>query len=129
MTNTKHSSAAPELLFGTPLSIVVRARAEYVDGSHSSDIGLVIARQHCAGNVPSQRALQLAGRASLRRLNRGPAGQKAVRRLMICIGDQWQPLICSNSPPRPSSKEVTMSRHFRFFDKAPSSSSLSLVAS
>lgn len=134
-TNATHTFSpskpdAPELLFGTPLSIVVRARAEYVDGSQSSDIGLVIPRQHCIGNVPSQRALQVAARATLRRLNMGigraQGRHQAVRRLMICVNDQWQALICSQSPARApmASKETAIGGHFRRSDKAP----LSLVA-
>ena len=126
--SSSSSKTAPELLFGTPLSIVVRARAEYADGSHSSNIGLVIPRQHCVGNVPSQRALHAAARAALRRLNMSAEGRvRAVRRLMICVGDQWQALICSQSPPRvplASNEPSSMSGHFR----RPQNKSLNLAA-
>jgi len=118
MTNIQTATAAPDLLFGTPLSIVVRARAEFADGSQSSDIGLVIPRQHCLGDRPSQRALQVAARASLRRLNGAHAGRRsAVRRLLICVHGEWQPLITVDRPAVPAG-------HFRL-----SHAGLSLVAS
>ena len=101
MMNFTHTKAGPDLLFGTPLTIVVRARAEYADGSRSSDLGLVIARQHCTGDVPSQRALRIAARASLRRLN----ADGSVRRLLICVGGHWLPLICG---VRPEAAEADM---------------------
>jgi len=79
-----------ELLLSTPLSIVVRARAEFDDGSTCQEAGLVIARRECRGDRPSLRALYDAALACAARLSRD--GGRRVRCLQARVRDGWMPL-------------------------------------
>ena len=102
-TRFRPSDAAPELLLGTHLSIVVRARAEFADGSCGPDLGLVIPRQHCEGDMPSERALRVAGRRCLKRLNLDRA--RRAQRMLIRVEGRWLPLVSSPQvqQPKPAS--------------------------
>lgn len=83
-----------ELLLSTPCSIVVRARAEFDDGTPSQEAGLVIARRDCVGDRPSMRALYWAALACAARLARcGGERPRQVCCLQARVSGGWVPLV------------------------------------
>lgn len=94
----RHAAADPlfeldlELLLSTPASIVVRARADFDDGSASQEAGLVIARRDCVGDRPGVRALYWAALACAGRLARCGARPRRVRCVQARVGGGWVPV-------------------------------------
>ncbi|HEX2010809.1 MAG TPA: hypothetical protein VJN44_07725 [Roseateles sp.] len=90
-----------ELLLSTPLSIVVRARAEFDDGSAAQEAGLVIARQACRGDRPRRAALLAAATLCVARLARCGDGMRRVSRLQVRVQGRWQALDVARAARRP----------------------------
>jgi hypothetical protein len=81
-----------ELLFGTHLAVVVRARLEFADGG-SDETGLVIPRQRCEGDQPQADALAAAARACAVQLQRKADAQaRPLRAVSVCRGGRWSAL-------------------------------------
>ena len=86
-------TAVPELLLSTPQTLVLRARAEFDDGSQAQEAGLVIPRRGCCGECPSLEALQAAARLCAQRLSRGGSAVRRLRRLLIRVDGGWVPVL------------------------------------
>ncbi|WP_083748819.1 hypothetical protein [Pelomonas sp. KK5] len=71
-----------ELLLGTHLTVVVRARV----AGQAAEIGLVVARQHCVGDQPRRRALTEAAERCAGR------SRVAAGRILARIDGRWQTL-------------------------------------
>lgn len=82
-----------ELLLSTPLTVVVRAKLDYVvDGQAQEDeVALVISRNRCEGDHPYWPALLSAAQEHWHRC-RGQA-----RRMTACVDGEWQTLLAAQS--------------------------------
>lgn len=80
-----------ELLLSTPLTVVVRAKLDYVvDGQAQEDeVALVISRNRCEGDHPYWPALLSAAQEHWHRC-RGQA-----RRMTACVDGEWQTLLAA----------------------------------
>lgn len=80
-----------ELLLSTPLTVVVRAKLDYVvDGQVQEDeVALVISRNRCEGDHPYWPALLSAAQEHWHRC-RGQA-----RRMTACLDGEWQTLLAA----------------------------------
>ncbi|QPF73346.1 hypothetical protein G8A07_10740 [Roseateles sp. DAIF2] len=98
------ADAVLELLLSTPLSIVVRARAEFDDGSVTQEAGLVIARQGgCRGDRPTLAALQAAAWLCAVRLSRCGSAVRRLCRVLIRVDGGWVPVLeWPGALPRPA---------------------------
>lgn len=83
----------PELLLSTPRTIVLRARAEFSDGSGAQEAGLVIPRQDCQGERPSAEALRNAAWMCATRLGRCGGAVRRLYRLLVRVEGRWVPLL------------------------------------
>lgn len=79
-----------ELLLSTPLTVVVRARLEFVDDVGLADereLALVIPRSRCDGDRPYWPALMSA---ASEHWHRCPG---SARRLQVCVEGGWETLL------------------------------------
>lgn len=84
-----------ELLLSTPLTVVVRARLEFVDADGQPDeceLALVIARSRCSGDHPYWPALLSAAQEHW---HRSPGH---ARRMLACVDGEWQTLLTAQAP-------------------------------
>lgn len=88
-----------ELLLCTPHSIVVRARAEFDDGSASQEAGLVIARRGCPDGRPTPDKLLAAATLCAQRLGRCGSAVRRLCRLLVRVDGRWVPVLeCAPHP-------------------------------
>ncbi|OWQ88604.1 hypothetical protein CDN99_17340 [Roseateles aquatilis] len=83
-------SVNAELLLSTPLTVVVRARLEFLDtAGHADekDLALVIPRSRCQGDAPYWPALLSAAQEHWHRC------PGSARRLLACLDGEWQTLL------------------------------------
>ena len=81
-----------ELTLATHLTIVVRARLQFADGSED-ETGLVIPRQLCVGEQPSAGALATAARDSAHAVQaRALATLRPLAAVSVRRGARWQVL-------------------------------------
>jgi len=81
-----------ELLLSTPLTVVVRARLDFIeaDGHETQrELALVIPRSRCDGDRPLWPALMSAASEHWHRCS------GSARRLQVCIDGEWETLLTS----------------------------------
>lgn len=83
-----------ELLLSTPLTVVVRARLEFIDENGKADeqeLALVIPRSRCDGDSPYWPALMSA---ASEHWHRCPG---CARRLLVCVDGEWETLLTAEA--------------------------------